>query len=32
MLNRTEAIYYLLGFISGFGFGAVCIMRLVAEA
>lgn len=32
MLNRTEAIYYLLGFISGFGFGAICIMRLVAEA
>ena len=30
-MRRTEAIYYLLGFISGFGFGAICILRLVEE-
>lgn len=30
-MRRNDAIYYLLGFISGFGFGAVCILRLVAE-
>ena len=30
-MKRTEAIYYLLGFISGFGFGVIGILRLVEE-
>ena len=31
-MKRAEAVYYLLGFLSGFGLGVITIIRIIGEA